>query len=322
MMYMRNKSKILVTGALGQIGIELTEALRQRHGWQNVLAADIYPATAELQQNGPYFKLDVLNKTMLGRMVCNLNIGQIYHLAAILSANGEADRFRAWEINMQGLLNVLDVSRKYQMDKVFWPSSVAIFGPASMRAACPQHVGGDPMTVYGISKQAGEYWCRYYHEQYGLDVRSLRFPGLISHSAKPGGGTTDYAVEIFHAAIDNGRYECYLKENTGLPMMYMPDAIRATLELMETPKDNLTVRTSYNLAAINFTPRELAAEITKHIPEFKMLYNPDHRQRIADSWPSSIDDRFARHEWGWRPKYKLADMVSDMLCHLRKEAYA
>lgn len=319
---MRNKSKILVIGALGRIGTELTAALRQQHGWQNVLAADIYPACAEKQENGPYFKLDVLNKTMLGRMVGNLNVGQIQHLAAVLSANSEADRFRAWEINMQGLLNVLEVSRKYKIDKIFWPSSIAVFGSASMRAACPQHVGGDPMTVYGISKQAGEYWCRYYHQQYGLDVRSIRFPGLVSHAAKPGGGITDYAVEIFHAALESGRYTCYLKENTGLPMMYMPDAIRATLELMETPEDRLSVRTSYNLAAINFTPRELAAEITKHIPDLKISYAPDNRQDIADSWPSSSDDRFARHEWGWQPRYKLADLVSDMLSHLRKEAYA
>jgi len=319
---MRNKSKILVIGALGQMGTELTAALREKYGWQNVLGADIHPATAELQEKGPYFKLNVLNKTMLGRVVSNLNVGQIYHLAAVLSANSETDPFRAWEINMQGLLNVLHVSRKYQMDKVFWPSSIAIFGPASMRAACPQHVGGDPMTVYGIGKQAGEFWCRYYYQQYGLDVRSIRFPGLVSYTAKPGGGTTDYAVEIFDAAVQTGSYQCYLKENTGLPMMYMPDAIRATLELMESPEDKLSVRTSYNLAAINFTPRELAAEITKHIPDFKISYSPDHRQHIADSWPSSIDDRFARHEWGWRPKFKLSDMVSDMLCHLRKEVYA
>lgn len=315
-------NRILVTGACGQLGTELVAALREKHGWKNVIASDVYPATDEIQKDGIYIKLDVLNRKKLSYMISHLAIKQIYHLAAVLSAKGEQNPLQAWELNMQGLLNVLDVAREKKIKRVFWPSSIAVFGPQSFRAACTQNAVLDPLTMYGISKVAGEYWCRYHYEQYGLDVRSIRYPGLISHTAKPGGGTTDYAVEIFHAAADSGQYTCYLKENTGLPMMYMPDAVRATLELMETSANHLTVRTSYNLAAINFTPKELAAEITKRVPEFKISYAPDHRQEIADSWPSSIDDRFARHEWGWRPKYKLADMVSDMLCHLRKEAYA
>ncbi|HZY35557.1 MAG TPA: NAD-dependent epimerase/dehydratase family protein [Mucilaginibacter sp.] len=315
-------NRILVTGACGQLGAELVAALREKHGWKNVIASDIYPSTDLMQKDGIYIKLDVLNKKKLSYTMSHLGIKQVYHLAAVLSAKGEQNPLPAWELNMQGLVNVLDVAREKKIKRVFWPSSIAVFGPQSFRAACTQNAVLDPMTMYGISKMAGEYWCRYYYERFGVDVRSIRYPGLISHAANPGGGTTDYAVDIFHAAVESGQYECYLKENTGLPMMYMPDAIRATMELMEISADNLTIRTSYNLAAINFTPKELAAEIGKHIPSFKVLYTPDGRQDIADSWPSSIDDRFARHEWGWRPKFKLGDMVSDMLCHLRKEVYA
>lgn len=313
--------RILVTGACGQIGTELVAALRGRYGRENVLAADLCDATDTMQADGPYFKLDVLNKQRLSWLVGRAGIKQIYHLAAVLSANGEASPLAAWNVNMQGLLNVLEVSRAQKIKQVFWPSSIAVFGPGSLPAACTQHSQLDPSTVYGISKQAGEYWCRYYFENYGLDVRSIRYPGLISYSAPPGGGTTDYAVAIFHKALEDAKYICFLREDTSLPMLYMPDAVRATLDLMSARREELTVRTAYNLAGMSFTPRELAAEIKKHI-ELAVTYAPDHRQKIADSWPSSILDLEARKDWGWKPEYNLGEMVTDMLLHLRKEAYA
>jgi nucleoside-diphosphate-sugar epimerase len=315
-------NRILVTGACGQIGTELVTALREKHGWENVLAADIYSSCNAMQKDGPYFKLDVLDKRRLNSMAKNLGIGQIYHLAALLSANGENNPALAWQVNMQGLMNVLEIARLYKMDKVFWPSSIAVFGPGSHRAACPQSSLPDPATMYGVTKVAGEQLCKYYRAKFGLDVRSIRYPGLISHSAKAGGGTTDYAVDIFHHAVEESPYTCFLKENTGLPMLYMADAIRATMELMSVSRHQLTVHTSYNLAGINFTPKELAAEIKKHIPDFEISYAPDFRQQIADSWPSSIDDRQARYDWGWQPEYDLEKMVCEMITALKQKEYA
>ena len=314
--------KILVTGACGQIGTELVPALRAKYGRGNVIASDRHLVTEELIRDGLYVKTDVMNPVMLERVISHGGITQIYHLAAVLSANGENNPRAAWDLNMQSLLNVLEAARKRKNCRVFWPSSIAVFGPGSLPAACTQHSQLDPTTVYGISKQAGEYWCRYYFENYGLDVRSIRYPGLISYTAPPGGGTTDYAVDIFHQALEDGHYTCFLNENTGLPMLYMPDAIRATLELMAAQREELTVRTAYNLGGMSFNPRELAGEIRKHIPGFTMNYMPDHRQKIADSWPSSILDLEARKDWGWSPQYNIATMVEDMLAHLRKEAYA
>jgi nucleoside-diphosphate-sugar epimerase len=315
------KHKILVTGACGQIGTELVAALRARHGWVNVIAADIHDATDKMQKDGLYVKLDVLNKKKLTYMITHLGIKEIYHLAAVLSASGEQNPAKAWDINMLGLLNVLEAARGRKSCRVFWPSSIAVFGPGSHKAACPQSSLPDPTTVYGISKLAGEQWCKYYRDKFGLDVRSIRYPGLISYTAKPGGGTTDYAVDIFHHALEAGHYTCFLREGTGLPMLYMTDAVRAALELMAAPLPALSVHTSYNLAGMNFTPKELAAAIRQHLPDFEISYAPDFRQQIADSWPSSIDDRHARHDWGWQPQYDLTQMVTEMLTALSAKEY-
>ena len=311
------KEKILVIGASGQIGVELTMALRRIHGNAQVIASDLREPNPLLLGTGPYVSLDVMNKEMLHVQVIRQNITQIYLLAAILSATGEKNPGLAWNLNMQGLLNVLDIAREEKIHKVYWPSSIAVFGPTSPRRDCPQQTVIEPTTVYGISKYAGEFWCNYYHHRYGLDVRSLRYPGLISYKSEPGGGTTDYAVEIFHEALDEGRYECFLKPDTYLPMMYMPDAIRATLELMEAPADRIRVRTSYNLSAMSFSPSEIASEVARHVPGFEMSYRPDYRQTIADSWPQSIDDSVARADWGWRHHYDLAAMTDDMILNLK-----
>lgn len=310
------QTKILVTGACGQIGTELVSALRSKYGATQVIATDIHDRS-EIRSDGPCYTLDVLNSAALERMVETLQVTQIYHLAAVLSANGEKNPVGSWDLNMRGLLNVLEAARKFKLEKVFWPSSIAVFGPGSPKAACPQNAVTDPATVYGISKVAGECWCKYYNEKYDMDIRSIRYPGLISYSAKAGGGTTDYAVDIFHEALEKGTYTCFLKSNTGLPMLYMPDAIRATLELMETPRLALSVKTAYNIAGLNFTPYELANAIGKQIKGFKVSYEPDFRQEIAESWPWSIDDQRARFDWKWMPKYGLEDMVTDMLKQLR-----
>jgi nucleoside-diphosphate-sugar epimerase len=307
---------ILVTGACGQIGTELTGLLREKYGYAAVFAADIQAPITPLKEKEYCLELDVRDKDMLQRIVSSFRVTQIYHLAAVLSASGEQDPQHTWQVNMEGLLNVLEVAREEQVSKVFWPSSIAVFGANTMRAACPQHTVTQPATSYGISKCAGEQWCNYYFEKYGLDVRSIRFPGLISHMAKPGGGTTDYAVDIFQRALTTLHYTSYLNKTTCLPFMYMPDAIKATLELTEAPAERLTVRTAYNLAGMSFTPAELAAEIKKHLPRFKIKYRPDFRQQIADGWPSSIDDRHARHDWGWQPEYDLQSMVKDMIHHI------
>ncbi|HKC36551.1 MAG TPA: L-threonine 3-dehydrogenase [Chitinophagaceae bacterium] len=312
------KEKILVIGASGQIGVELTLALRKIYGNPNVVASDLREQNTLLEGTGPYVSIDVMNKEMLHVQVIRQGITQIYHLAAILSATGEKNPGLAWHLNMQGLLNVLDIAREEKIHKVYWPSSIAVFGPTSPKKNCPQQTIIEPTTVYGISKYAGEFWCNYFHQRFGVDVRSLRYPGLISYKSPPGGGTTDYAIEIFYEALEEKKYECFLDENTYLPMMYMPDAIRATIELMEAPADKISVRTSYNISAMSFSPKEIAAEIKKHVPEFKISYKPDYRQVIANSWPQSIDDSVARKDWGWKEEYDLSTMTSDMFENLKE----
>jgi len=312
-----NKEKILVIGASGQIGVELTMALRNIYGNANVVASDLREENALLHGTGPYVSLDVMNKEMLHVQVIRQNITQIYLLAAILSATGEKNPNLAWNLNMQGLLNVLDIAREEKLKKVYWPSSIAVFGPTSPKKNCPQQTIIEPITVYGISKYAGEFWCNYYNKRFGVDVRSLRYPGLISYKSEPGGGTTDYAVEIYHDALEEKSYTSFLKEDTYLPMMYMPDAIRATMELMEAPADKISVRTSYNISGISFSPAEIAASIKKHISEFTIHYKPDYRQAIADSWPQSIDDSVARSDWNWKHEYDLEKITADMLKNLQ-----
>ncbi|MEO6583332.1 MAG: NAD-dependent epimerase/dehydratase family protein [Ferruginibacter sp.] len=310
------KEKILVIGASGQIGVELTLALRKMYGNANVIASDLREENDLLKGTGPYVSMDVMNKEMLHVQVIRQGITQIYLLAAILSATGEKNPGLAWHLNMQSLLNVLDIAKEEKLQKIYWPSSIAVFGPTSPKKNCPQQTIIEPSTVYGISKYAGEFWCNYFFNRYGVDVRSLRYPGLISYKSEPGGGTTDYAVEIFHAAKDKEVYECFLKEDTYLPMMYMPDAIRATIELMEADAKNITIRTSYNLSGMSFSPKEITAAIEQEIPGFSSTYNPDYRQAIANSWPQSIDDSVAKKDWGWRPEYDLQAMTEDMLKNL------
>ncbi len=310
------KEKILVIGASGQIGVELTLALRKIYGNANVVASDLREENDLLKGTGPYVSLDVMNKEMLHVQVIRQNITQIYLLAAILSATGEKNPNLAWSLNMQSLLNVLDIAREEKLTKVYWPSSIAVFGPTSPKQNCPQQTVIEPITVYGISKYAGEFWCNYYYQRFGVDVRSLRYPGLISYKSAPGGGTTDYAIEIFNDAKEEKKYECFLSEDTYLPMMYMPDAIKATIDLMEAPAEKIVVRTSYNLSGMSFSPKEIAAEIKKHIPEFTITYKPDYRQAIANSWPQSIDDSVARKDWGWKEEYDLSRMTKDMLDNL------
>jgi nucleoside-diphosphate-sugar epimerase len=307
------KEKILVIGASGQIGVELTMALRKIYGNANVIASDLREQNPLLEGTGPYVSLDVMNKEMLHVQVIRQNITQIYLLAAILSATGEKNPNLAWSLNMQSLLNVLDIAREEKLHKVYWPSSIAVFGPTSPKQNCPQQTIIEPTTVYGISKYAGEFWCNYYFNRYGVDVRSLRYPGLISYKSEPGGGTTDYAVEIFHAAKKEKKYTSFLQEDTYLPMMYMPDAIRATIELMEAPAEKIKVRTSYNLSSMSFSPKEIGAEIKTHISDFVIDYKPDYRQAIANSWPQSIDDSVARADWGWKEEYDLKAMCGEML---------
>jgi nucleoside-diphosphate-sugar epimerase len=310
---------VLVIGACGQLGSELTLELRNMYGGSNVVAADIAPPKqADLRDSGPFEKIDVLNAKAMGELASKYKFKQIYHLAAVLSATGEKNPKFAWELNMDGLFNVLDLALEQKVERVYWPSSIAVFGPNTPRQNTPQHTVMDPNTVYGISKQAGERWCEYYFEKYGLDVRSLRYPGLIGYKALPGGGTTDYAVDIYHKALAGENFECFLSEDTYLPMMYMPDAIKATLDLMHAPAEQVKVRSSYNLSAMSFSPKEITASIQKHIPEFDITYKPDSRQQIADSWPQSIDDSTAQQDWGWKPNYDLDAMTEDMLLNLKK----
>ncbi|MGB4848675.1 MAG: NAD-dependent epimerase/dehydratase family protein [Saprospiraceae bacterium] len=308
------KEMILVTGANGQIGTVLTEALREAFGEDQVLATDIKKPDGH---TGPFEMLDILNTQRITEIVGDYNITTIYHLAAILSANGEWNPQKTWNINLNGSLSILELARAQGIRKVFFPSTIAVFGPTTPRTSTPQHTVIEPTTVYGISKATNELWCHYYFNRYGLDVRSVRYPGIISYQSMPGGGTTDYAVDIFHQALLTGQYTCFLKAHTRLPMMYMDDAIRATLELMSAPQEKIKIRTSYNLAAMSFTPAELAEEIKKHIPDFKITYEPDHRQEIAESWTESIDDHEARNDWGWKHDYDLETMTIEMLKQLK-----
>lgn len=306
--------RILVIGACGQLGSELTNELGKLFGNENVIASDISKPNAAIA-NFTFEQLDVMNADMLKGIVENHSITQIYHLAAILSAKGEENPKWAWNLNMTGLLNVLELAKEKNL-RIYWPSSIAVFGPSTPMDNTPQDTVMDPNTVYGISKLAGERWCEYYFEQYGVDVRSLRYPGLIGYKSLPGGGTTDYAVDIYHKALKGEAFECFLSEGTYLPMMYMSDAIKATLDLMQAPANQIKVRSSYNVSAISFSPKEIVASIQKQIPEFSASYNPDFRQKIADSWPNSIDDAVARKDWQWSPSYDLDKMTSDILQNL------
>ena len=310
------KNKILITGASGQLGTVLVKKLQEKHGVDQVIATDLH---FNENFNGLYKKLDATDFNALQEIVQKYKVTQIYHLAAILSANGEKSPLSTWDINMKTFFNVLEVSRLNDVDKVFFPSSIAVFGNNIERFNTPQSVNLTPSTVYGISKVAGENWSKYYFERYGLDVRSLRYPGIIGYQSLPGGGTTDYAVEIFHKAINEESFECFLNSSTMLPMIYMDDAIRATIELMEVPSEKITVRTSYNLAGMSFTPQQLAKSIQKIYPEFQITYQPDFRQKIADSWPMSIDDSEAKNDLNWKPQYNLEAMVDDMIRNLKLE---
>jgi nucleoside-diphosphate-sugar epimerase len=307
--------KILVIGSSGQIGTELTEKLQEIHGTGNVIASDLKRSK---NHEGAFEELDVLDEKRLGEIVSKHKISQVYLLAALLSATSEKNPQFAWKLNMGSLFNVLELAKEKKINKVYWPSSIAVFGPSTPQENVPQFTVMDPTTVYGISKLAGERWCEYYHLKHGVDVRSLRYPGLISYKSPPGGGTTDYAVDIFYQALQKGQYECFLSEDTALPMMYMPDAIRATVELMQADPKNIRIRSSYNVGAISFSPKEIAASIQKQLPQFSIRYNPDFRQKIADSWPNSIDDSQAGKDWKWKAKYDLTEMVKDMLENLKR----
>ncbi len=308
--------KILVTGAAGQIGSELVVALRKRHGERNVIATDKAVTRAQVAP-GVLEQLDVMHLSSVERALKLHEVDTVYHLAAILSAVGEANPDLAWDVNMGGLKNVLDASTKLGVRRVFWPSSIGVFGPDAQKERAPQETALNPTTMYGVTKVSGELLSEYYHIKHGLDVRSVRFPGLISSEAKPGGGTTDYAVEIFYSALQTGRYTCFLREDTVLPMMYMADALRAAMELMEADPKKVKLHIGYNIAAMSFSAGALAAEIAKHTPGFRVTYSPDSRQEIADSWPRSIDDSAARKDWGWKEEYDLPSMVADVLTKLR-----
>ncbi len=311
--------KLLVIGCAGQIGSELTIELRNLYGNENVIATDIKQAPDDIVESGPFEILDVLDEKKLGETVDRYKITQIYHLAAILSGNAEKNPVKSWEINMQSLLNVMELAKEKKLSKIFWPSSIAVFGPSTPRVDTPQYTVMEPNTVYGISKLAGERWLEYYFNKYGIDGRGLRYPGLISYKTEAGGGTTDYAVEIFYEAVKNSSYECFLDANTYLPMMFMEDAVKATIDIMEADAEKINIRSSYNVAGISFSPKEIAAEIKKLMPEFSISYKPDFRQAIADSWPQSIDDSHARKDWGLRNTYDLKRMTKVMLEEVSKK---
>lgn len=306
--------KILIVGSQGQIGLELTQELRAIYGNDNVIASDL---KAPELSNGPFETLDIMDKNRLDEIFKKHNVTQVYLLAALLSATAEKNPRFAWDLNMEGLFNVLNAAKDGVIKKVYWPSSIAVFGPTTPKKNTPQYTVMEPNTIYGISKQAGERYCEYYHQKYGVDVRSIRYPGLIGHKSAPGGGTTDYAVHIYHEALKHKKYECFLSADTELPMMYMPDALKATITLMEAPAEQVKIRSSYNVAGMSFNPEEIAAEIRKYIPDFTISYNPDFRQAIANSWPQSIDDTQAKADWGWKPQYDLASMTKDMLDNLK-----
>lgn len=310
--------KILIIGACGQIGTELTQKLRTLYGVENVIASDIRKLNNDVVNSGPFEVVNALDFNQIEHLVEVHQITDIYLMAALLSATAEKNPAFAWDLNMNSLFHVLNLAKAKKIKKIFWPSSIAVFGPTTPKEQTPQFTVMEPSTVYGISKQAGERWCEYYHNIFGVDVRSIRYPGLISWSTPPGGGTTDYAVDIFHKALKQGSYECFLSENTKMPMMYMDDAIRATIAIMQADAESLSIHSSYNLAAMSFTPKEIAAEITKHLPDFTIRYQPDFRQKIADSWPASIDDTCARKDWSWNHEFDLASMTSIMLDMLQQ----
>ena len=311
-------TKILIIGACGQIGTELTKKLRNIYGVDNVIASDIRKLNIDIVNEGIFEVVNALDYNQIEHLIEQYQITDVYLMAALLSATAEKNPAFAWDLNMNSLFHVLNLAKAKKIQKIFWPSSIAVFGPTTPRINTPQYTIMEPTTVYGISKQTGERWCEYYHHIYGVDVRSIRYPGLISWSTEPGGGTTDYAVDIYHKALKDGKYECFLSEDTALPMMYMDDAIRATIEIMQAPSENIKIRSSYNLAGVSFTPKEIAAEIKNHIPDFTISYKPDFRQKIADSWPASIDDTAAQKDWNWKHKFDLASMTVEMLENLRK----
>lgn len=311
-------TKILIIGACGQIGTELTTRLRNMYGVENVVASDIRKLNNDIVNNGIFEVVNALDYNQIEHLIEQYQITDVYLMAALLSATAEKNPAFAWDLNMNSLFHVLNLAKAGKIKKIFWPSSIAVFGPTTPKENTPQFTIMEPTTVYGISKQTGERWCEYYHHQYGVDVRSIRYPGLISWTTEPGGGTTDYAVDIYHKALKGGTFECFLSEHSKLPMMYMDDAIRATIEIMQAPSEQIKIRSSYNLAGISFTPAEIAAEIQTRIPDFKISYKPDFRQKIADSWPASIDDSSARQDWSWKHSFDLSAITDEMLENLSK----
>lgn len=316
--YTQMGTKILILGACGQIGSELTLKLRKAYGNDNVVASDIREGKEELMSSGPFEIINAMNFDEIAKAIDKHQIDEVYLMAALLSATAEKNPAFAWSLNMDSLFHVLNLAKEGKIKKIFWPSSIAVFGPTTPRFNTPQYTVMEPSTVYGISKQTGERWCEYYFNKFGVDVRSIRYPGLISWTTPPGGGTTDYAVDIFYKAIEDKKYTCFLSEKSALPMMYMEDALDATIAIMQAPKEKIKIRSSYNLGGISFTPEDIAAEIQKHIPDFTIDYEPDFRQAIADSWPASIDDSRAQEDWGWNHKYDLSEMTNVMLDNLSK----
>ncbi|MFM9403115.1 NAD-dependent epimerase/dehydratase family protein [Myroides odoratimimus] len=312
-------TKILIIGACGQIGSELTLKLRDVYGSENVIASDIREGNEALMSSGPFETLNAMEFDAVAAVIEKHQVEEVYLMAALLSATAEKNPAFAWDLNMNSLFHVLNLAKEGKIKKIFWPSSIAVFGPTTPRHNTPQYTVMEPSTVYGISKQTGERWCEYYYNKFGVDVRSIRYPGLISWTTPPGGGTTDYAVDIFYKAIEDKHYDCFLSEGSALPMMYMEDALNATVGIMQAKKEDVKIRSSYNLGGISFTPEEIAVEITKHIPDFTIEYNPDFRQAIADSWPASIDDTSAQQDWGWNHKYDLSSMTEVMLENLTRE---
>lgn len=309
--------KTIIIGAGGQIGTELTLALRNQYSIDQIIAADIKEVAPTLIQNGPYVQMDILNRDAVRSYIIDNQIETVYLLAALLSATAEKNPDFAWKLNMDGLFTILDLAKEGHVKKIFWPSSIAVFGPTTPADNTPQHTVMEPSTVYGISKQAGERWCEYYYNKFGVDVRSIRYPGLISYKSPPGGGTTDYAVDIFYKAKQEGKFTCFLSKDTALPMMFMDDAIRATIQLMDAPASRLRIRSAYNLGGISFTPEEIASSIKNHLPAFEITYEPDFRQAIADSWPNSIDDSYAQADWDWKLGFDLERMTEVMLKNIQ-----
>ena len=314
-------TKILIIGACGQIGTELTASLRAKYGNDNVIASDIRKLNNDIVNNGIFEVVNALDYNQIEHLIEKYHITDVYLMAALLSATAEKNPAFAWDLNMNSLFHVLNLAKAKKIKKIFWPSSIAVFGPTTPRENTPQYTIMEPSTVYGISKQTGERWCEYYNNQYGVDVRSIRYPGLISWSTEPGGGTTDYAVAIYHKALKKENFTCFLSENTELPMMYMDDAIKATMQIMQADADAIKIRSSYNLAGMSFNPKEIANEIKKHYPDFTINYEPDFRQKIADSWPASIDDKEARQDWNWKNDYNLESMTSEMFDKLTHKVY-